>query len=273
MSLFGKLLGTLLFLPGMASAAAGQSATYRRVIVLNSAASPILKELGVADHISGTTHTDHVFQGVTRVGSHLRPNLELIKALRPDLMIVGSKKAFPEEMQERLKVEIFRYDPRNLEDILAVIARLGHLFGQEEKGLRLVASLRTKMALVRWPKKPVTMIYEISEKALKVAGRLNVVNDIIKTAGGINLIDIEKKHVLISPEKVLELEPDVYLFQEGPMNKNPEDPSARSYFKSLKSKVVKVDQLEFSRSGINAFDAVLKLNKLILNLNSKEPNG
>ncbi len=233
---------------------------FERVIILNSAVSPIAKKLDLNKKIVGITSRDKTFSKVTKVGSHLRPNIELMKALRPDLIIAGSTRAFPDEMKEKLNTEVFRYDPQSLEDIVQLILKLGTLFQKENKAEILVQQLRAKLNTVTNAETRVTVVFEISERSLKLAGKKNIITSIIEAAGGTNQIDINKKHALISPEKVLVLNPDIYIYQNGPMNKNPTDPLKRNYFRPLKSKVIEVDQLKFTKPGLNAFDAVLKLN-------------
>lgn len=235
---------------------------YDRIVVLYGAVSPILKELGAGDKVVGVTRTDPVFKRVIKVGSHLKPNTELINALRPDLIIAGSKRAFPEDMEVKVRAEVFHYDPRSLEEILDKIIELGAIVGKAKEADRLTSSLRRMLSSVIMPSKRPTVIYEISARPLRVAGSRSIITSIIERAGGINLIRVQRRHVLISPEMVLKLNPDFYIYQIGPMNKNPEPPQKRGAFKRLQSRVISVDEFEFARPGINAFDAVLRLNKI-----------
>ncbi len=235
---------------------------FERVVVLYAAASPVLKELGVSDRVIGITRTDHTFKGVTSVGSHLRPNMELLKALKPDLIVAGSRRAFPEEMSERLNARVFYFDPRTLEEILQRIRSLGELLEAQRASEALINRLKEKLSAVKPLNYSPTVIYEISERPLKVAGSRSIITSIIEHAGGVNLIKVKKKHVLISAEKIISLSPDFYVYQVGPMNKNPQRPEDRPYFRSLKSHVVRVDEYEFARPGINAFQAVVDLNRI-----------
>ncbi len=238
-----------------------------RVIILNTAVSPILLQLGLESVVVGVTYNDEVFSDRTRIGSHLSPNIELIRALQPDLIIAGSKRAFPDEMADRFKSNLFRYDPRDLQEILDTVMVIGRLFQKEKEAIAIVKRENQRLEKFVRTETPVTMVFEISQQPLKLAGRLNIVNSIIERAGGKNLVTIENKHVLISPEKVLMLNPDLYLYQNGPMNKNPVTPKKRNVFKTLKSRVLEVDQLQYTRAGLNAFDAVEELNKMIRQLN------
>ncbi len=265
MSLKIKIISQI-FILALFSVIVNTCYAYDRLVVLYAAASPVLKELKVADKVVGVTRTDRTFNNVISVGSHLRPNIELLKALRPDLIIAGSKKAFPERVSRDLKVKIFYFDPRDLNEILLKIKELGELLDREKEALELIYKLKEKLSELKPLKKKPTVIYEISAKPLKVAGKHSIITSIIEHAGGVNLITVHKKHVLISPEKVIKLAPDIYIYQVGPMNKNPEYPKNREFFRSLKSRVIRVNEYEFARPGLNAFDAAVQLNKIFQEL-------
>ena len=249
------LLGCLCLLPQT-----GWS--YQRIVLLNTAVGPILKEMGLDSSVVGITYNDETFSDKTKIGSHLSPNIELMKALRPDLIIAGSKRAFSDERGRRFRARIFRYDPRSLSDILNAIRELGNLLDKAERAENIIKKAQLKLSAIKKPEQSKTVVYEISQRPLKVAGQLNIIHSIITAAGGTNLVTSELKHVLISAESVLLANPDFYIFQNGPMNKNPSDPLQRNYFKTLKSRVVEVEQLAFTRPGLNAFEAVVKLNSL-----------
>ncbi len=234
----------------------------KRIVVLYAAASPILKELGLDHEVVGVTRNDHVFPHAVSVGSHLRPNVELIKALKPDLLIAGSRRAFPKRLEGMLNTEIFFYDPRSLKEILQKIEALGKKLSREKEAAALVTRLKAELSQIRSLSCCPRVIYEVSERPLKVAGEKSIVTSIIQAAGGKNLITVNRKHVLISPEEIIFLKPDIYIYQVGPMNKNPMPPKKRPYFAKLKSKIEQVEEFEFARPGINAFSAVIKLNRI-----------
>ncbi len=236
--------------------------SYKRIAVLYPAVSPILIELGARDMIVGTTRSDHAVKNTVKVGSHLRPNIELLNALAPDLIIAGSQRAFPEEMKQRVKADIFYYNPVTLDEILVKIRKIGGMLGKRERAEKLILRLKKRLADIRpLPTEP-TVIYEVMAEPLRVAGEKSIVTSIVRAAGGRNIVKIDRKHAVISTEKVLQLRPDFYIYQVGPMNKKPVPPGERPFYKSLKAKFIKVDELEFARPGINAFDAAVHLNRI-----------
>ncbi|MBF0472661.1 MAG: ABC transporter substrate-binding protein [Nitrospirae bacterium] len=237
-----------------------------KIIVLYPAVSPILSELGVTKQVVGTTSSDETFKDTVKIGSHLKPNIEIITSLKPDLIIAGSKMTWPEEMRKSINSEVFYYNPKTLNEILEKITELGILLNAPAQAAKLNEKLKAQLSAIKPISKKITVIYEVTENPLRTAGIDSIENSIIETAGGINLIKIEKKNVPISIEKVIELNPDLYIYQIGPMNKSPQKPQDRYQFKSLKSKFLSVNELEFARPGINSFDETIKLNKFFQGL-------
>lgn len=241
-----------------------------RIVVLYPAVSPILVELGLSKEIAGTTKTDDTFKNAVKVGTHLSPNVEVITSLKPDLIIAGSKMAFPEDLKQRLGGEVFYYDPITLEEIISKITELGRILNKGDAASKIINNLKAKMLEIKpinnaagvHPK--VSVIYEVTENPLRVAGMDNIVTSIIEAAGGINLIKVDKKSATISIEKVIEANPDFYIYQTGPMNKDPKDPKEREQYKTLKAKFIKVDEFAFSRPGLNSFDSAIMLNKIFI---------
>ena len=95
---------------------------------------------------------------------------------------------------------------------------------------------------------------------LLVAGSRHIVADIVNRAGGVLLPPDKRKLVRYNAEAILARQPDIYIYQVGPMNKNPQPPAERSCFSSLKAKFLQVDELQFSRPNTTSFDNVVKLN-------------
>jgi iron complex transport system substrate-binding protein len=95
------------------------------------------------------------------------------------------------------------------------------------------------------------------------AGQQSIVNDVILKAGGVNCLPNRKKLVRINIETLVGYNPEVYVVQKGPMNRNPADPKYRPNFRVLKAveddRVLFVDEHIFSRPGPRSVEAVEKL--------------
>jgi iron complex transport system substrate-binding protein len=246
----------------------------KTIISLYGAYSEILFAIGAGERLIARTRADRFpleILGKPSVGTHLRPNMELVLGLQPDLIIhaVGRKHGHEviRQIQDKgLRVAVFQ--PRNFQELFSVIERLGILTGEEKRAEALVDQQKSRLqrlamklsnSQVRRPK----VFYEVRYPNLLGAGKGSIVNDVILKAGGLNCLPNEKKLVRINIEALIEYEPDVYVVQKGPMNRNPGNPEFRPNFQVLKAvqqgRVFFVDEYVFSRPGPRSVDAAEKL--------------
>lgn len=289
MSSFGRyimvlvLTLTLLFIPKMAPAEVrvtddlGQvialEAPAKRIISLYGAYSEILFAIGAGDRLVARTRADRFPPAILdkpSVGTHLRPNMELVLGLQPDLIIhtVGRKhghEVITQIQQKGLKVAVFQ--PRNFEELFSAVERLGILTGEEARAEALVNQQKSRLhqlaiRLASSEGRP-KVFFEVRYPNLLGAGQGSIVNDVILKAGGLNCLPNKKKLVRINIETLIGYNPDVYVVQKGPMNRNPGNPQYRPNFQILKAvqqgRVFFVDEYVFSRPGPRSVDAVEKL--------------
>ncbi len=238
--------------------------TYNRVVILAPAVGDIFKKLHISNTVVGITKHMRGFKNATKVGSHIRPNIEIISSLHPDLIIISSTKFFNKSLQKNIKAKVYTYNPYKLSQILDTLNDFGKMFNKEDLANKLIVKLKNKLSNVKKLNKKPKVVFEVMQLPYIVSGKKDIVNDIIEKAGGINIVKVNKKHVRYSYEKVLEAKPDFYLYQIGPMNKNPIPPEKREVLKTLKAKFIKIDERAFSRPNTLSFDNVLKLNKIFM---------
>ena len=107
------------------------------------------------------------------------------------------------------------------------------------------------------------VFFEVRGEPLTGAGKGSIVQDILLAVGAENALENEKAIVQYSFESLLLADPDVYIVQRGPMNRNPMDPRKRAHFDRLRcvrnGKIIFVDEFLFSRPGPRCVDAVEQL--------------
>lgn len=236
-----------------------------RIVVLAPAAVDILTQLKVEDRVVGVTRSVREFSEAKRVGSHIRPNLEIIRALQPDLLILSSNRFFSDAMAQAVDAEVFYYHPETLENILQQTAELAALLEKEETGKQLIRKQRNKLKEVKPLHQSPKVVYEVTALPLMLAGQKNIVRDIIEHAGGNLLTPGNRKLVRFNMEAILAQQPDIYIYQVGPMNQNPTPPQDRGPLGRLDAKFLRVDELQYSRANTKSFDNVLELNRYFLN--------
>ena len=257
-----------------------------RVVPLYAAFTDIFNAMGIADRIVGRTKTDMgadtkagTGPGVPSIGTHMRPNAELVLGLKPDLALqMGGRAEAAKSVADlrRLGIPTAFFQVRTFADLFSVIERTGTLTGSPEAARALVASLQARLAalektLATGPASP-GVFFEVRYPNLLGAGPDSMVTDIIRAAGGRNVLAEPGtaragRIVRLSEEELLRLNPDVYCVQTGPMNKRPLPLSERPHFTGLRAvaagRVLHVDERMFSRPGPNAVDAAEALARFL----------
>ena len=244
----------------------------QRIISLYGGLTEILIALGLKDRVVAHIQGDDSLTDIPTVGTHLQPNVEMILALKPDLVVQGG---VPKGMPALKKLEaegvpVAMFAPHDFAGLFSTIQRLGALTGQEEAAAALNRGLQDRLQQVAERlkgRKPVRVFFEVRYQNLLAAGRGSMVNDIITRAGGVNVVETSQRLAPFSLEALLQAQPDVYLIQQGPMNQSPEDIYSRPYFQELRAvkakRVLVVDEGLFSHPGPRSAEAVEQLARFL----------
>ncbi len=251
-----------------------------RVIALYGAFNEILAAMGLEGRIVARTRADRLPPSIVdkpSIGTHMRPNIEMVLGLDPDLVLQMSGRKEASQAVATLRrygLSTAFFKATSFVELYSVIQRLGVLTGAQPAASDLIASMKDRLARVRKgtgtgrPK----VFFEVRYPNLLAAGRGSIVSDVIRAAGGENCVTSAKKLVRLSEEELLRLDPDVYVLQKGPMNPNPSPLAERSHFRTLAAvrdgRVLVVDEKSFSRPGPRNVDAVERLAAL---LRGKQP--
>jgi iron complex transport system substrate-binding protein len=245
----------------------------KRVIALYGAFNEILAAMGHEDLIVARTNADKVPASILSkpsIGTHMRPNIELVLGLKPDLVLQMSGRKEATQAVTALRsfgVTTALFKASSFVELFSVILRVGTLTGSDSAALDLIKSMKQRLARVRathaaGAARP-TVFFEVRYPNLLAAGQESIVTDVILAAGGANAVRNVRKLVRLGEEELLRLDPDVYILQKGPMNRNPIPPAQRSHYRPLKAvrqdRVLVVDEQIFSRPGPRNVDAVERL--------------
>ncbi len=249
------------------------AAPARRIIALYGGFNEILAAMGQTDRIIARTKADltpPAIAALPSIGTHMRPNTEIITSLGPDCILqLGGRKQAAQTRQEleRLGFPVVFFQPASFADLFDVIRRVGILTGEEAAADALTRDMRKRLDAVartvaQADVRP-TVFFEVRYPNLLGAGTGSIVDDIIRRAGGRNVLEGSQKLVRLNEEELVHLNPQVYLLQYGPMNPTPVPPARRPHFSSLaavrQGRILAVDEKAYSRPGPRAVDAVEQL--------------
>ena len=230
-----------------------------RIVILAPAAVDVVERLGAGEDVVGVTNSVAEFPEAMRVGTHISPGLELIASLKPTLIIATSR--FSPEAAGRTGAELFIYEPKDLEGIIIACETLGEKLGRENEAKHLALELKSILAELAPVKNSPTVLYEVRSNPLSVAKDNSIIKSMLETAG--MRYAFSGNAGTLSAEYLLVNQPDYYIYQEGPMNKNPVEPIKRPGWKNFRACTWKVNELEFARANTQIFERVQELNKLL----------
>ena len=244
----------------------------RRVIALYGAFNEIFLALGAGDLLVARTAADGnlpQLAALPAIGTHMRPNAELVLAQRPDVVVQLEGRSEAQTQTENLRslgLNVLTFEVNSFERLFEVTLTLGQLAGREREASALVSGWKRRLEALRSRaagKPAVRVFYEVRYPNLLAAGRGGISSEILALAGGENVVTDSKKLVRFSEEALIAADPDVYLIQQGPMNPAPTPLAERDHYKGLGAvrggRELVVDEERFARPGPRALDAAEEL--------------
>ncbi|MCX5891815.1 MAG: ABC transporter substrate-binding protein [Deltaproteobacteria bacterium] len=184
----------------------------QRIISLYGGLTEVLIALGVKDRVVAHIQGDDSLTNIPTVGTHLQPNVEMILALKPDLVVQGG---VPKGMPALKKLEaegvpVAMFAPHDFAGLFSTIQRLGALTGRSEAAAALNRGLEDRLQKITdrlQGRKPVRVFFEVRYHNLLAAGRGSMVNDIITRAGGVNVVETAQRLAPFNLEALLQAQP------------------------------------------------------------------
>ncbi|MFI8927864.1 ABC transporter substrate-binding protein [Streptomyces sp. NPDC053474] len=220
----------------------GVKTTYKappeRAVPMNQHATEILLELGLKDSIAGTAYLDDKVLPRYQKAYASRPVLakeypsyEKLLAANPDFVYGGYSTAFAagegrsrealakSGINSRLNIEGCAKKPVTMDDLYREVRETGATFGVRDRAEKWVRSAEAELARAakknRGGKAPSVFVYDSGDKTAFTAGGKGIGNDIIKRAGGRNVMaDLDKSFGDASWETVVDRSPDVVLIYD-----------------------------------------------------------
>lgn len=167
----------------------------RRIVSLAPNITEMLFALGLGESVAGVTgYCDYPPEAASkpRVGDTLRPDLERIVALKPDLVVVSTSsqlEALTAKLGE-LSIPVYVTNPRTVREVAASIRDLGEVTGASARGAEIAAEMERRIAAVESRVRDlprVRVLYVLQTAPLITAGRGTFINDLISLAGGISI--------------------------------------------------------------------------------------
>ncbi|MBI4643985.1 MAG: cobalamin-binding protein [Deltaproteobacteria bacterium] len=195
-------------------------ASPQRLVTMAASLTEMVFALGLGSRVRGVEQfSDYppAAKALPKVGSYKIPDVERIVALRPDLCL-AIKDGNPPHVLERLRglgIPVYVVDPRNLQGVIATIKEIGDLLGAAGKARELATALtrrhqRIKDLAAQAAHRP-RVFFQIGVSPIVSAGSHTFLDELISTAGGLNLAAGKVPYPRFSQEQILALQPEVII--------------------------------------------------------------
>jgi iron complex transport system substrate-binding protein len=262
--------------------ATGKEFTFEKapinIVSVSPAETETLFAIGLSNSIVGVSDSDDYpeeAKSKPKMGGIIKPNQEAMIAANADVIFTGvsMKKETVDKLRE-MKLNVFKVEPKTVDDILADIALFGQITDHQAEADKVINKMKEDRQKVTDAVKGLT-----ADKKKKVyiefspgwtVGSGEFMDELISIAGGINVAGDVPGWQEISEEKIIQQNPAVILFAKGFVDDTSKKPldeiiRGRSGWDKIeavqKNQVIGIDQNLLSRPGPRLTDGLLEMAK------------
>ncbi|MGF7080753.1 ABC transporter substrate-binding protein [Mucilaginibacter sp. UYCu711] len=233
----------------------------------------LLFYLGLDEEVVGITkfciHPADKFKSTIKIGGTKQLNIELIKELKPDLIIANKEENDQSQIEALTTLcPVWISDISNLDKAYDMILTVGGLVDRKSQAQSLVVDIKHQFKLFITPSLHFKTAYLIWRKPYMVAGRHTFIDDMLQKCGLINVFNSDR-YPEVTPEMLIAANPEVVLLSSEPYpftQKHVDD------FKTLlpNATVILVDGEIFSWYGSRLLHGPAYFRRLIENITPKQ---
>lgn len=192
----------------------------QRIIATSAATCEIMNRLGI-DLVGVPTTTVSTiasrYDGVTRIGTPMAPDMEIVKTLKPT-DVIG-----PDTLKEDLKIKYDNIgvnstflDLKSVKGLYDSVTLVGEKYGKEEEAQAMVAEYNTFMenynSKHNVTEKPKVLVLIGLPGSYLVGTNKCYAGSLVELAGGVNVFKSDEKDFLnVNPEEILSKDPDIII--------------------------------------------------------------
>ena len=218
-----------------------------KIITLSPHLAELVSALGSEKQLIGVSAYSNYpksLKNIQIIGDVHGLNLELIKSLQPDLILMwesGTPKQQKEAIHKLFKnsgTQVIESDARSLKAIPTEILRLGKLIKQEKNALVISTQFENDLNRLKQEfsnKSPLKVFYQSWSNPLMTINRHHQIGDMIALCGGRQLFENERLLIpTVSIESVVKLDPEIILSASESENSSDNPWAIWSKFPKLK---------------------------------------
>ena len=252
----------------------GENKKYNRIVVLDPATVEMIYMLGAEDKIVGVANLERSkvwpeekVAKLESVGTFMKPSLEKIIALKPDLVIMSA--LTDDNLNNGLKsnnIEAKRIQANSIEEIFTNFMEVAKMLGKENEANKIIAEKRAKLEEI---KKMAAInkkgLFVMSASPLMVFGNDNLPNDIMKLLNIKNIAENQKgRNPIVTPEFIIKENPDIIItLLPNPSQIVATNPQLKNVNAIKNSKFIVVNSSQILRGSPRTIDQIEEIAKAV----------
>lgn len=246
--------------------------TFSRIVALEPATTEILFAIGAGDRLVGRTRYDLYPDSarlVPDLGEGIRPNIESIVAVRPDLVVLYASEdnRITRDRLRALGIEVVAFRSDRIAGFGRITTALGRLTGDTARARTVRDSVMGTLAAVRQATQGVdrpTVLMPVWYNPLYVIGGTSFMNELVEIAGGRNVYDsLPAPSPQVTFEDVVRRDPDVILVGPAGRDRVTKGDGWRVLRAVREGRVLAYDTLVTGRPGVRLGEAAVSLARLL----------
>lgn len=240
----------------------------KRAVSLMPSYTEIIFALGAGKELAGVSNFCDWPPEAARIektGDYLRPNVEKVYSLKPDVVFTGRWAAETSAKQlSSMGVKVVTIpEERGVADIFATVRLIAAELGRKAAGEKLVKKLSSELPAAL-PEKPLKVYIE-ADAGGWTAGARSFLTDAVRLAGGKNIFAGEDRgYFQASWEEVLLLDPEAVILLAGTREEFLARPMAGGLAAVKSGKVITgLDRNAFARPGPRLFAEIKRLGEFL----------
>lgn len=237
--------------------------TPNRIISLVPSLTELIADLGLTEQLIGRTrfciHPEEIIGDIPIIGGTKNPDLEKIKALKPDLIIANKEENRKEDIESlSSEFEVLLTDINTIEDALLTIHDIGKRCGSEEKAKQLNTAIRKELNDVP-DESEASVAYLIWRKPWMSIGSDTYIHSVLNHWNLKNVFSDKKRYPQIKLSDIAQRKPDFIFLSSEPY------PFKEKHFDEIAeqcpdSRIILADGEWFSWYGSRMLPSFKKLN-------------
>ncbi len=188
-----------------------------RIISTVPSLTELLSHLGLDDEIVGITkfciHPEHIFRHKTRIGGTKDLKLDLIRSLKPDLIIANKEENDRSQIEELQKDSaVLLTDISDLDSALSAIVSIGERTGKQEEALTLSKKINQEFENLI-PSRPRKVLYLIWQEPYMSVGKDTFIHDMLLRCGFENVTGSDTRYPEVNAS---DFDPELILLSSEP---------------------------------------------------------